>query len=234
MNVMSNAEGGNIDHLERLTALREKVLLSPEEFDGEKERLFNNSGPSSRAGMGELGTEGQPRQTHAIDGDKQPPLESKSIAVANARRRSLPMIAVGAVLLLLGAAETSPVAAATPGETTSAPPGFEKYYSSALNKCIKNFGNDTISEPDLTQCERAETHRWDVQLNAAYRAKMATLSPDRQVSLRAKERDWLRLETMKCDHAGDNLAGGTGQDDEVASCYLDETIGRTLYVRSYQ
>jgi uncharacterized protein YecT (DUF1311 family) len=52
--------------------------------------------------------------------------------------------------------------------------------------------------------------------------------------LRGEERSWLRRRDRVCAHAGDDNAGGILQLLEVNQCYLDETIRRTLKLRTYR
>ena len=51
------------------------------------------------------------------------------------------------------------------------------------------------------------------------------------VPLSDEERAWLNHTQHKCDHAGDDEAGGTLQGVEIDQCNLDETILRTVYLR---
>src|SRR5262249_1275275 len=76
----------------------------------------------------------------------------------------------------------------------------------------------------------AEHDAWDRQLNEAYRTLMASRPAPAKTQLRDGERAWLQRTQHKCDHAGDDEAGGTLQGVQIDQCYLDETIRGTVYV----
>jgi len=103
-------------------------------------------------------------------------------------------------------------------------------YSPTYNACMAAAAGATLQMRD---CIGDEQTRWDDALNATYRQLMSKLSAVRQAGLRAEERQWIRRKTHECDHAGDDNAGGTLQAIEVGECTLDQTIRRTLYLRSF-
>jgi uncharacterized protein YecT (DUF1311 family) len=105
------------------------------------------------------------------------------------------------------------------------------YYTETFNRCMAAAGGSTYP---IRDCQSDELGRWDSWLNEVYRALMGTRSPVKKTELRGSERAWLHRTSRKCDHAGDDEAGGSLQPIEVQSCYLDETVIRTVYLRSLQ
>ena len=105
----------------------------------------------------------------------------------------------------------------------------DAHYSKTFNDCMTAAAGSTLPMRD---CLSAEHDAWDKSLNQVYQALMARRSPAQKSELRESERAWLRQEKTKCDHAGDDEAGGSLQGVEIDQCYLDETIRRTLSLRS--
>ena len=94
---------------------------------------------------------------------------------------------------------------------------IERRYSAAFNRCVEAAsGMDSA----FAACLGEEQSHWDAALNATYRRYMATLPPERRAEFRQQERAWIRDTGAKCEHAGDENAGGTAQPVEIASCYL--------------
>jgi uncharacterized protein YecT (DUF1311 family) len=127
-------------------------------------------------------------------------------------------------LLALIAAMTAAVVAST----ARAEPSVDVYYSKTFNDCMAAAGGSTMPMRD---CQDAEHQDWDKALNQIYQTLMASRSPAEKVELRDDERAWLKRTKHKCDHAGDDEAGGSLQPIEVQGCYLDETIRRAVYLR---
>jgi uncharacterized protein YecT (DUF1311 family) len=131
----------------------------------------------------------------------------------------LSRIAAIAPFMALAAALSSPAVAA---------PSAETYYSTTFNACMSAAGGSTYPMRD---CIAAEHDDWDKALNQNYQTLMQSRSAAEKTELRDDERAWLRHTQAKCDHAGDDEAGGSLQLVEVDQCYLDETIERTVYLR---
>lgn len=108
------------------------------------------------------------------------------------------------------------------------PPSVERYYSKTYNDCMNEATGSTLP---MRQCMGDEHDAWDKQLNQVYQALMARRAAAAKTQLRDDERAWLKRTKLKCDHAGDDEAGGTLQNVEIDQCYLDETIRRTVYLR---
>ena len=120
-------------------------------------------------------------------------------------------------------------AAALSWPAIAQPVSVDKAYSKTYNDCMAAAGGSTMPTRD---CISDEHDAWDKQLNQVYQALMASRPSAGQQELREGERAWLRREKAKCDHAGDDEAGGSLQNVEIDQCYLDETIRRTLYLQS--
>jgi uncharacterized protein YecT (DUF1311 family) len=120
------------------------------------------------------------------------------------------------------------IAGALPG--TADARGMDSHYSRTFNVCQQR----ATSNVDIGACYQAEGRRWDADLNATYQQVMARLSPHRQNDLRADERTWIAGRDAKCQRAGDAMGGGSGTGIAILSCTLDETIRRTLFLKSYR
>lgn len=128
--------------------------------------------------------------------------------------------------VLAGLAAAACVAA---GLAASAdPPNVDRYYSKTYTDCMAEAGGSTMPTRD---CQNDETDRWDKALNGVYQQLLAKADAAGKVQLRDEERAWLKRITRRCDHAGDDEAGGTLQPVEIADCYLTEKILRTVELR---
>jgi len=108
-----------------------------------------------------------------------------------------------------------------------AAPKADGYYSKTFNACI----SAAVSTMEMRDCLNDEYTAWDKSLNQAYQALMAARSAPDKIQLRDDERAWLKRTKAKCDHAGDDEAGGSLQPVEIDQCNLDQTILRTVYLR---
>jgi uncharacterized protein YecT (DUF1311 family) len=104
----------------------------------------------------------------------------------------------------------------------------DRYYSKTYNDCMDTAGGSTMP---MKYCIGAEDDAWDKQLNTVYQALMATRAGADKIKLRDDERAWLAHTARKCDHAGDDDAGGSLQTVDIDICNLDEKILRTVYLR---
>jgi uncharacterized protein YecT (DUF1311 family) len=107
------------------------------------------------------------------------------------------------------------------------PPNVDRYYSKTYSDCMVAAGGATYPTID---CIASEHDAWDKEMNQLYLALISVRSAPDRMRLRDEQRAWLRRETARCDHAGDDEAGGSLQRVEIDQCYLDETLRRTLYL----
>src|SRR5579871_2103697 len=133
---------------------------------------------------------------------------------------------MGAPMRLSGGAGLIAILLAMPASVAAA--GVDSYYSKTFNACMNDAGGSTMPMRD---CLAAEHDAWDKSLNETYRGLIASRTGGDKLKLRDEERAWLKATAHKCDHAGDDEAGGSLQGVEVDQCYLDETIRRTVYLR---
>ena len=105
----------------------------------------------------------------------------------------------------------------------------DRAMSATFHHCMDAAGG---VDPDMRDCLSAEYLRWDAALNQTYRSLMARRSPAAQAALRREERAWLRSTRVRCEHAGDDNAGGTAQVLEIDDCYLTSRVARTLDLRA--
>jgi uncharacterized protein YecT (DUF1311 family) len=106
-------------------------------------------------------------------------------------------------------------------------PMADSYYSKTYNECLQG----AVSTMQTRGCIGDEYTAWDKRLNQVYQALMAARAAPDKVQLRDDERAWLKRTKAKCDHAGDDEAGGSLQPVEIDQCNLDQTILRTVYLR---
>jgi uncharacterized protein YecT (DUF1311 family) len=108
-----------------------------------------------------------------------------------------------------------------------AAPKADRYYSKTFNACI----SAAVSTMEMRDCLSDEYTAWDKSLNQVYQSLMAARGAPDKTQLRDDERAWLKRTKAKCDHAGDDEAGGSLQLVEIDQCNLDETVLRTVYLR---
>jgi uncharacterized protein YecT (DUF1311 family) len=125
-------------------------------------------------------------------------------------------------------AAASALAAALGSAASAQLPPVDTYYSPTFKACMAAANGSTYPTRDCIAAEHAD---WDKALNQIYRTLMESRSPAEKVELRDDERAWLRHTRAKCDHAGDDEAGGSLQQVEIDECYLDTTIERAVYLR---
>ena len=95
--------------------------------------------------------------------------------------------------------------------------------SNAFYQCVKGAGRSTVG---LGICMHAEFQRQDGGLNQVYQRVMGHLSASQRATLRDNERRWVRMTKSHCDHAGDEIKGGTGQPILIEQCFMFETAKR--------
>jgi uncharacterized protein YecT (DUF1311 family) len=120
------------------------------------------------------------------------------------------------------------VALAVNGAAFGATSNVDRYYSKTYSDCMASAGGATYPTRD---CQSAEVDAWDGRLNGVYKQLLGKADAAGKVKLRDEERAWLKRVTHKCDHAGDDEAGGSLQPIEIADCYLTEKILRTVELR---
>ena len=82
----------------------------------------------------------------------------------------------------------------------------------------------------LDMCDQAEMKQQDDALNRQWTKTIIHLSPTRIAALRAAERAWIKGRAAHCDAASNQYAGGTIMPLVYGSCYIDETIRRTIWL----
>jgi uncharacterized protein YecT (DUF1311 family) len=107
----------------------------------------------------------------------------------------------------------------------------EPKLSPAFEACMKAAAGVTV---EMHDCIGAEYERQDVRLNQTYKTVLARLSDTQKMSLRERERAWLKHTKALCDHAGDDNEGGTLQAIEIADCTLTETAKRADALARYR
>lgn len=112
------------------------------------------------------------------------------------------------ILSLLSAAQASPA------------------YTACLNAGEAAKGIQTA----LQQCADTELRRQDAMLNRTYKAKMGSLPPTRQATLRRAQRQWIVERDRRCTPRG----GGSMAPFEQADCLATQTASRTRWLARYR
>ncbi|OJA79683.1 hypothetical protein BGV48_33625 [Burkholderia ubonensis] len=86
---------------------------------------------------------------------------------------------------------------------------------------------------DILDCLSAEGDKADKQLNAVYKATMARLDAAGKARLRDEERQWIKTRDAKCNSAGAEFAGGTAQQVEQSSCFVNTTMERVKAISAF-
>lgn len=120
--------------------------------------------------------------------------------------------------------------AATPG-TAQTDAEVEARYTRAFARCMDQSGGVTINMRD---CSAAEMAIQDERLNRTYRTLMRRLNSTQRAALRASERQWIASRERECDEHANFDGGGTIALLILDSCWLSETIGRTIWLERYR
>ncbi len=117
--------------------------------------------------------------------------------------------------------------------------------------CIGAIQGPCLSRPDggttvgMADCTARETAAWDVRLNAAYRAALASdrgkvdavRDGDRRLKgadiLRDAQRAWIAFRDRKCDAARLPMEGGTGATLLAGDCVLAETARQAIWLETF-
>jgi uncharacterized protein YecT (DUF1311 family) len=83
-------------------------------------------------------------------------------------------------------------------------------------------------------CLQVEIRRQDKKLNRTYQSVMRRLSHPEKARLRRLERAWIAKRDRRCERLGGGTWGGSGGAVVWESCYLDETIMRTIWLERYR
>ncbi|MEM6275794.1 MAG: lysozyme inhibitor LprI family protein [Pseudomonadota bacterium] len=96
----------------------------------------------------------------------------------------------------------------------------------------------------VSRCLDLEFQYWDTELNAAYRAALATaksidaegsIGPrgraNAEENLRAMQRAWIPYRDARCDFESSKWGGGSGGGPATIGCLMQETARQTLILR---
>jgi uncharacterized protein YecT (DUF1311 family) len=134
----------------------------------------------------------------------------------------------GMALVALGALPVSAQRAATEAEIAAR-------YTPGLERCLNSGAALQGVTPAMRKCNADELAIQDARLNAAYRAAMLRLAPNRRDTLRASERAWVIARDRNCQaEAAREGGGGTMTPVVLGGCLLHETISRTIWLERYR
>lgn len=124
-------------------------------------------------------------------------------------------------LVSAGATAESPAPSVAKAEPTaqSDSPG----YSASYRNCMSSGEAAEGVTSAMAGCNSEELSKQDARLNDAYRAAMATRSPDQKTALRDAQRAWIKLRDTRCR---EDLEGGTMDILIEGGCILDMTAKR--------
>lgn len=117
-------------------------------------------------------------------------------------------------------------------QSTQSP--VEKRYSATFNGCMASGDAAQGITTGILDCYSPEITAQDARLNQAYKMVMARLNAARKATLRNSERAWIRTRDAQCSKAMDQYEGGSMGRIALASCMLDETIKRTIWLERYR
>ena len=84
------------------------------------------------------------------------------------------------------------------------------------------------STADMTAAINYASGAWDTELNIIYKLLMEKLSKEEQISLRDKQRNWIKMRDSKINEAAAEFEGGSMGRVTGRSVFLEETKKRTL------
>ena len=89
----------------------------------------------------------------------------------------------------------------------------------------------TATQADLTDCSREIYNAADAELNRAYDALHAKLTPDEQVALRSAQRAWLQFRDLECAFVASKFAGGSAEPMEHYGCLAQLSEQRSVQLQ---
>ena len=92
----------------------------------------------------------------------------------------------------------------------------------------------TATQADLTDCSREIYNAADAELNRAYDALHAKLTPDEQVALRNAQRAWLLFRDLDCTFVASKFAGGSAEPMERYGCLAQLSKQRSTQLHREQ
>jgi uncharacterized protein YecT (DUF1311 family) len=105
-------------------------------------------------------------------------------------------------------------------------------YSTTYRNCMDRTSGITV---EMHNCLYAEYVVTDGKLNAAYKKRMAQLSPARRHALRLSERRWLKDTKARCEAWATREAdGGSLWPIIVDSCGVDANLRRIQVIRDFR
>ncbi|MEC5409315.1 lysozyme inhibitor LprI family protein [Paraburkholderia sp. MPAMCS5] len=85
----------------------------------------------------------------------------------------------------------------------------------------------------ILDCLGTENSKADKRLNAVYKSTMARLDASGKERLRNEERQWIKVRDAKCNAAGKEFDGGSLQQVEQSSCFVDATKERVHAIEGF-
>lgn len=106
--------------------------------------------------------------------------------------------------------------------------------------CIGPIANACQDQPGgsttigIVACLQREEAAWDVILNDNYKTTMADLDASQQAALRKAQRAWIPSRDADCAALWEAFKDGTIRSVIAASCRLDATANRALWLSAFQ
>lgn len=135
------------------------------------------------------------------------------------------MVKTPSILILATITTAWPATAQTRAEVDAAhSPGFAR--------CMENTDAAQGVTAGIMACNGAENLYQDARLNRTYRNAMAHRDARGKIALRAAQRDWIKRRDATCHQAAYEAGGGSASGIVYSSCFLDETIRRTIWLKN--
>lgn len=110
----------------------------------------------------------------------------------------------------------------------------EARYSRDYDRCLKTGDAAKGVTSAMMDCMGSENERQDARLNQAYKMVMTRLSPKAKGVLRTSQRNWIKQRDARCRAAAAEMEGGSASGLIFSSCFLDETVKRTMWLEKYK
>ncbi len=89
----------------------------------------------------------------------------------------------------------------------------------------------SLSTHAMLQCEDTKLHRYDRQLNSAYKKLMHKLPPEERTRLKRAEKAWIAYRDAECSFEGFEMRGGSGEALLTQGCLIVKTKYRLQELR---
>lgn len=115
-----------------------------------------------------------------------------------------------------------------------APPPASENQTSSVEKEGLCKGLDLAVTSEQMECLERKYAVADKELNNIYKQKMSSLDESRKAALKKEQVAWIKEKESKCDKAGKEMEGGTGEMVMIKDCYVQMTEKRVAYLKNFK